>query len=213
LGQALVNGLRERLPELVLDVLDGIDAKAVEIGELDPARVDVDHRGAHFRQLGRDVLQAAREIAEAHFDVVREIEDVPHAVVSADRAEDARLRRDAVDRRVVDEHDGRAPRVAERRIPLHAVGIPIGVELRNLGDGRQARAVGALAVRRRGRVGITPRTADVHVGHPVVVHVVEERLPDVIHDDVEDHLHPGIVRSGDHRAQARGDRRSEGWSA
>ena len=130
----------------------------------------------------RDVLEAAREVAEHALLLVVVVQDAPEAVVRARRAEDA-LRRHAVDRGILDEDDRRAPGVAERRERLHAARIPVGVEL---GDARD----------RRLRAGALQRSAapDVDVGVPVQVHVVIEDLPHVVGDDVEHHLEVLVVR-------------------
>jgi hypothetical protein len=62
-GQALADALGEVAPELALDVLDGVDAEAVGVGELDPAGVGVDHRDLDVVAGGVDVLEAAGEVA------------------------------------------------------------------------------------------------------------------------------------------------------
>jgi hypothetical protein len=61
--EALAHALGEEAPELALDVLDGVDAKAVGVGQLDPPRVAVDHRQLDVAAGGVDVLEPAGKIA------------------------------------------------------------------------------------------------------------------------------------------------------
>jgi hypothetical protein len=166
-------------PELVFDVFDRIDAEAVEVGELGPARVGVDHGGAHLGVLRGHVFEPTGEVAgeQLLLDVV--IEGAALAVVRRGGAQDAGLRGDAVDGRVLDEDERRAAGLAQRGERLNAAGVEVGVELAEAIDG------GGLA-----------GAADVDVGLAVEVHVVEEHLPHVVGDDVEHHLETTFVRRG-----------------
>ena len=65
-GGELADARREVLPELVLDVLERVDAEAVEVGRLDPAREHRGERRAHVGILRRQIFQAAGEVAGQH---------------------------------------------------------------------------------------------------------------------------------------------------
>ncbi len=57
----LGDGLQPRaegLPELVVDVLHGVDPEAVDVEVLDPGLVDVGHPGDHLGSLGEEVVEA-----------------------------------------------------------------------------------------------------------------------------------------------------------
>ena len=58
----LHNGRRELLPELGIDMLDGIDAETVDAIGLDPILVDIDHPFHDRGMFGEEVIQA-KEVA------------------------------------------------------------------------------------------------------------------------------------------------------
>ena len=62
--EALAHALGEEPPELALDVLDRVDAEAVGVRALDPARVLLEHRVLDVAVGRVDVLEPAGEVAE-----------------------------------------------------------------------------------------------------------------------------------------------------
>jgi hypothetical protein len=194
--EALARGGREDGPEVALDVLDRVDAVAVEVDLLDPAREGVDEGGPHLRELRCDVLETAGEVAErALGDVVEPVvlrvgtrctaPDVAHTVVRAGCGEERRVRGKAIDARVVEEQDRSAAAEAFLAVGEDAARLPRRVVLADLHDG----------------VARAATSVHVVVGAPVAIDVVEEDLAHVIDHDVEHDLHPAVVRLGDHRAQ------------
>jgi hypothetical protein len=107
LGEPLADALGEVAPELALDVLDGVDAEAVGVGQLDPAGVRVDEGLLDVAAGGVDVLEAAGEVAGQELLRVVVIEGAALAVVDLGVLEDRRHRRDVAGLRVEREDDRR----------------------------------------------------------------------------------------------------------
>ncbi len=175
---------RELFPELVLDVFDRIDAVAIDVGEEHPVGEHADELAPHLGVLRVDVLQAAGEVTEDHLLGIVEVRHAPAPVVGRRVPKDRRPGRDAKDLGHVEELDWRITRLAERGKGLDAAWVVVRVVL---GDAPE-RAGGA-------------RAEDALVGASVQVDVVVEDLPQVVGDDVDDHLDPPRVTGVDHRAQ------------
>ena len=59
----LANAWAEVLPESVLDMFEGVDAKSVEVHECEPATIGEKHRVSNFLPFGVDVLQTSGKVA------------------------------------------------------------------------------------------------------------------------------------------------------
>ena len=165
---------RERLPELVVDVLHGVDAEAVDLHVLDPLLVDPDHPVDHFLALGEEVVEP-EEVA-----VLRVLADERRvaAVVVHRRVVQPRRRLGHVRR--LDGRVGEALRPAERREGSSGV-------------------VAVVERRARGRLERIDVLRDVRV----VVLLVLDDVRGVVGDDVEEDLHVLRVRLVDQRLQLR----------
>src|SRR3546814_7097081 len=54
------DGGNESAPEAVVDVLGGVDAKAIDMERGDPLLVDVDHPGEDTRVFGKQVIEPGK---------------------------------------------------------------------------------------------------------------------------------------------------------
>ncbi len=213
-----------------IDVLDRIDAEAIEVGDLDPVLEHADQRFLRVRVVGVEILEPAREVARGLLradEVLRVVGLVPPhvdatlAVVPA-RIVEPRLalvpveplgrarRRRAVLVGPVGEANVRAAGEAERGPALHAARVVVRIPLDDaLEVARAIRAVRHLvAAALRGIVAADLQArvreaaaADRVVGLAVAVDVVIEELAHVVRDHIEDHEHPLLVRFVDELAQ------------
>ncbi len=163
------HGGRELLPELHVDVLDGVDAEAVD-AEVDPLLVDVDHPVDHLGLLGEEVVEAdevaVRRGLAGEGRVTAVV--VARGVVEPGRHLDRRVLLGAEDRRV-----------GERR-----GGVELGERL--------APGVGAVVELLTGGVAVGGRLLG-DVGVVAVLGVVDD-VGGVVGDDVEEDLDAARVR-------------------
>ncbi len=168
LGRVAVQGGGEALPELHVDVLGRVDPEAVDSGVTDPRLVDVGHPPDDLGALGPQVVEAGEV-----------------AVLVGLAAAEGGVAPVVVHRRVVEPGGGLHPLLRDRRV-RERVRV-------DLGEGVLARVV---AVVERPAVDV-----DVRVGGlgPVGVGLllVVDDVRGVVGDDVEEDLHPALVRLAD----------------
>src|SRR3546814_455410 len=75
------DGGNESAPEAVVDVLGGVDAKAIDMERGDPLLVDVDHPGEDTRVFGKQVIEPGKIAIQTAFALERRVA----AIVVIDR--------------------------------------------------------------------------------------------------------------------------------
>ena len=162
----------ELLPELVVDVLHGVDPEAVDVEVLDPRLVDVDHPVDHLGTLGEQVVEA-EEVA-----------------VLAVLTDERRVAAVVVHRQVVE--PGRRLEVLLGGVEHRVVG-----ERRRGVERREGARPGVVPVVERLPGGVAVRDDVLGDVRPPGALAVADHVRGVVGDDVEEDLHPAVVRGVD----------------